>query len=312
MLELRHLRTLMALAESGNVSVAAGRVHLTQSALSHQIKALEDHYGTRLFERKSVPLRLTPPGQRLLVLARQTLALVQEAERDVAKLIEGEAGRLRIAVECHTCFDWLMPAMDTFRNHWPEVELDLVSGFHSDPLGLLDEDRADLVILSENRAQRGISFHPLFRFEIIGIVGKAHPYARKTFLEAKDFAPETLITYPVPEEMIDLIRLVLTPAGVQPQRRTAELTVAILQLVASRRGIAALPGWSVESYLSRNYVIGKRIGEQGLWSNLYAATRDSMARLSYMQDFLDTVKQTSFGSLEGIVPLTAAVSGETF
>lgn len=143
-------------------------------------------------------------------------------------------------------------------------------------------------------------------------MGKAHPYARKTFLEAKDFAPETLITYPVPEEMIDLIRLVLTPAGVQPQRRTAELTVAILQLVASRRGIAALPGWSVESYLSRNYVIGKRIGEQGLWSNLYAATRDSMARLSYMQDFLDTVKQTSFGSLEGIVPLTAAVSGETF
>ena len=148
-LELRHLYTLTALLETGTLSAAATRVHLTQSALSHQIKQLEEHYGTSLFERKSQPLRLTPAGQRLHELALGVLAAVSTAERDIARLMQGRAGKLRIAVECHTCFEWLMPAMDVFRDHWPEVEMDLVSGFHSNPLGLLHENRAELVIVSE-------------------------------------------------------------------------------------------------------------------------------------------------------------------
>ena len=109
MLEIRHLRTLIALAEAGNLSVAAQRVHLTQSALSHQLKALEDHYGTRLFERKSTPLRLSPAGQRLLDLARETVAAVEGAERDLLRLKDDTGGELRVVLECHTCFDWLMP-----------------------------------------------------------------------------------------------------------------------------------------------------------------------------------------------------------
>src|SRR6516162_9010397 len=100
MLELRHLRSLIALAETGTVSRAADRVHLTQSA------------------------------QRLVALARSVMGEVQTAERDLAKLAKTPARSLRIALECHTCFDWLMPIMDVFRKEWPEVELDLVSGFH--------------------------------------------------------------------------------------------------------------------------------------------------------------------------------------
>ena len=128
-LELRYLRTLLALREAGNLSRAAQLLNLTQSALSHQLKGLEDHYGTELFERKSSPLSFGVAGQRLLKLAELVLPQIDEADRDVRKLVEGSAGQLRIAVECHTCFDWLMPAMDAFRERWPEVELDIVSGF---------------------------------------------------------------------------------------------------------------------------------------------------------------------------------------
>src|SRR5574340_460557 len=144
MLELRHLRTLLALAEAGNISVAARRVHLTQSALSHKLKVLEEHYGTTLFERKSNPLRLSAAGHRLLRLARDIMESVSAADSDIARITGGESGTLRVAVECHTCFDWLMPSMDAFREKWPEVELVLVSGFHPDPVGLLEESRADL------------------------------------------------------------------------------------------------------------------------------------------------------------------------
>jgi len=289
--------------DCGTLSRVAARVHLTQSAISHQIKQLEDYYGTPLFERKTQPLRLTQAGQRLYVLAQSAVALVNEAERDIARIIQGQAGKLRIAVECHTCFEWLMPAMDEFRNNWPEVELDLVSGFHADPLALLHEDRADLVIVSEHKKVDGLTYHPLFGFEIVGLVSCLHPLAEKDHLTPRDFANETLVTYPVPDDMLDVIRNFLRPRGVEPKRRTAELTVAILQLVASRRGIAALPGWAVQSYLEAGYVSGKRIGKNGLRAELYAVTSLQFGELSYIKDFVETVRTVSFKRLKNLQPL---------
>ena len=161
-IELRHLKTLLALQETGSVSLAAKRVFLTQSALSHQIRALEQHYDTPLFERKSNPIRFTPAGERLLQLARELMPLLAAAQRDMAQIIEGEAGELRVAVECHTCFDWLMPAMDAFRTRWPEVGLDIVSGFHGDPVGLLHQGRADVAMLQLVASGRGVAALPLW------------------------------------------------------------------------------------------------------------------------------------------------------
>ncbi|OWY38441.1 LysR family transcriptional regulator [Xenophilus sp. AP218F] len=305
-LELRHLKSLLALAETGSVSQAASRVFLTQSALSHQLKQLEAAYGMSLFERKTQPLRFTPAGERLLTLARDLAQRVAAAERDLARLRQGEAGEIRVAVECHTCFDWLMPAMDEFRQHWPAVELDIVSGFHVDPVGLLLTRRADLAIVSELDEQPGIVHQPLFAYEMMGIAAREHPLAHKKQWQAEDFANETLIHYPVPEDMLDLLRKVLRPAGVDPARRTSELTIAIIQLVASRRGVAALPYWAVQPYLERGYVVARRIGEGGLHSELYAAMRADDAGRGYMQDFLQTVRDSSFATLPGLSALVEA------
>lgn len=205
-LEIRHLRTLIALKESGSVSLAAKRVHLTQSALSHQIKLLEEQYDLTLFERKSSPIRFTPAGERLIKLAYDILPKVIEAELDLARVKQGEVGEVRVAVECHTCFDWLMPAMDTFRQHWPLVELDIVSGFHTDTVGLLLSHRADLAIVAEEEDSAGIIYKPLFSYEMVAICSKDHPLATKDVWEAEDFKDETLITYPVPDDMLDLLR----------------------------------------------------------------------------------------------------------
>jgi LysR family transcriptional regulator for metE and metH len=226
-----------------------------------------------------------------------------EAERDFERIANGEAGQLRIAVECHSCFDWLMPSMDSFREHRPEVELDLVSGFHADPVGLLDEGRAELVIVSRATPRPGIVYRPLFRYEVLALVARRHPLARKAFLTARDFAGETLVTYPIPDERIDVIRDVLKPAKVEPQRRATELTVAILQLVASHRGVAALPGWTVQPFLDRDYVAGLPIGKKGLFSNLYAATTRPLARAAYLAEFVRLMKEISFASLQRVGPL---------
>src|SRR5258706_11124737 len=162
-LEVRHLETLLALAECGSLSKAAARLFLTQSALSHQLKALESHYGAALVEKNVRPLRFTAIGQRLLTLARAVLPQVAEAGRDVARFAQGRAGALRVAVQCHNCFDWLMPAMDTYRSLWPEVELDIISGFLSDPLPLIERGDAELAVVHDAMEPRdSLVFHPLF------------------------------------------------------------------------------------------------------------------------------------------------------
>lgn len=298
MLEIRHLRTLSALRSAGSLVRAAQLLNLTQSALSHQIKLLEDRYGGPLFERKSVPIGFTATGARLLKLADLLLPEIETAEREVARLTQGDTGQLRVALECHTCFDWLMPVLDQFRKRWPEVEIDLLSGFHSEPAALLHSGEADLVI----GADCGPAFasFPLFRFETLVVMAQKHRLAAQRRLQAADFAGETLITYPVPAQRVDLIREVLAPARIVFQRRNAELTAAMLQLVASRRGIAALPNWAVKPYVDDDYVSARPVGEHGLWSELFVSVPEGQRHKAYVLDFVNVIRAQCAASLDGI------------
>jgi LysR family transcriptional regulator for metE and metH len=237
-------------------------------------------------------------------LARTVLPLVAEAGRDVARLAQGHAGPLRIAVQCHNCFDWLMPAMDAYRSLWPEVELDIISGFVVDPLPLLERAEAELAIIHDKpQAHPNVAFSPLFRYESVALMSPRHRLAAKPWLEAADFADETLITYPVPDEMLDVMKHCLTPAAINPKRRTAELTVAILQLVASGRGIAALPSWTVGNYIERGYVVSRPIGHGGLRCELYAATNRAAADAAYIREFIALTRTLSLTNLSGVSAL---------
>ncbi|MYM29146.1 LysR family transcriptional regulator [Duganella sp. CY15W] len=298
MLEIRHLRTLSALRSAGSLVRAAQLLNLTQSALSHQIKLLEDRYGGPLFERKSVPIGFTATGSRLLKLADMLLPEIETAEREVARLMQGDTGQLRVVLECHTCFDWLMPVMDEFRKRWPEVEIDLVSGFHSEPAELLRNGEADLVIGSSYGPE--FNTFPLFRYETLIVMAQKHRLAAKRRLQAADFEGETLITYPVPEHRIDLVREVLNPAHIHFKRRSAELTVAVLQLVASRRGIAALSNWAIKNYVDYDYVIARPVGEHGLWSDLFVSVPEAQKHKAYVLDFVNVIREQCAGALDGI------------
>jgi LysR family transcriptional regulator for metE and metH len=300
MIELRHLRLLQELAASGSVTVAADRLHLSQSAISHQLKALEEALGVTLVERATRPVQITSAGKCLLDLAHNTLPDVEAALQDIAKIRDGEAGQLRIAVECHTCYDWLMPAMDTYRAAWPKIELDLVSGFHPDPLDLLIDGQADLIVTSDAESRAGVTHTALFSYEIVALLAHSDPLTGKKYLLASDFATQTLISYPVPDNRLDLIRRVLTPAGIKPVRRNAELTIAILQMVASSRGIAALPAWACAPYVERGYVVSRPIGAKGLWGKLYASVRERDAEKSFIQNFISSITRASFAQLPGI------------
>jgi LysR family transcriptional regulator for metE and metH len=303
-LEIRHLRTLAALRDTGSLVEAAERVFLTQSALSHQIKDLEERLGGPLFLRKTRPVRFTAIGQRLLRLADELLPLVHATERDLDRLSGGAAGRLHMAIECHSCFEWLLPAINTYREAWPEVELDIASGFNFDALPALARGDLDLVITSDPVRELDLTYVPLFSYEAQLALAATHPLASKPWIDPDDLAGEVLICYPVDRARLDVFTSFLDPAGVEPQRvRTAELTPMMIQLVASGRGVTCLPNWALYEYLQKDYVVARSLGEEGVWPTLYAAMRRDDADAPFMRAFVETSVATCFRNLIGIVPV---------
>ena len=301
--DLRHLRTLAALRDTGSLVEASERVFLTQSALSHQIKALETRMGCALFVRKTKPVRFTPAGRRLLELADEVLPLVHAASRDVGLYASGESGRLHLAIECHSCFEWLLPAIDRFRDQRPEVDLDIAGGFNFDPLPALARGDLDLVVTADPNDDPALAYAPLFGYEAQLAVASSHPLAARDVITPQDLAGETLITYPVERSRMDVFKRFLDPAGVEPARmRSAELTPMMVQLVATGRGVACLPNWALHEYIARGYVVGKSLGEDGIWPNLYAAVRAVQRDLSFIAHFIRTAKATCFNNLVGVVP----------
>ena len=301
-IEMRHLRTLVALRETGSLVEASERVFLTQSALSHQIKELEGRLGCSLFLRKTRPVRFTSAGNRLLQLADEVLPRLHNAELDLDRFAGGQSGRIIMAIECHSCFEWLLPAIDAYRNEWSDVELDISSGFHFAPFPALARGDLDLVITADPLDEPGITYFPIFSYEAQLAVAKRHPLVEKPWAEPRDLADEVVITYPVDRERLDLFSSFLEPAGVEPARvRHAELTTMIVQLVASGRGVTCLPNWALHEYLQNDYVVVRSLGEEGVWPTLYAAVRKDQADAPFMKAFIDVAKQVCFANLRGIV-----------
>lgn len=247
-IEFRHLRTIQAIHEAGSLGAAAERLGFTQSALSHQIRGIEEQAGTPLFVKGTKPLRLSPAGRRLLAAAEAILPQVAALEAEFAGLAQGRAGRMHVAIECHACFEWLLPVLNRFRKAWPEVDIDIRPGLAFDALPALRRGEVDLVVSSDPEDLPGVAFQPLFDYQPVLVAAAAHPLAAKEAVEAADFRGQALITYPVERPRLDVFTELLTPAGVEPASiRQAELTAMILLLVASGRGVAVLPDWVVRS-----------------------------------------------------------------
>lgn len=290
MLEIRHLQLLVALREQGSLAAAAEELHVTASAVSHQLKEIEGYYGIGLVNRRSRPLSFTIAGQEILKLADTFLPQFYRTTANVRRLAHGQTGQLRLASECHSCFDWLMPILNRYRREWQDVDLDFASGFEPQPHQMLLDNEIDVLITASPLPMAGISYLPLFEYESRLVVAPSHPLATKTVILPSDLPSQTLISYPVEQERLDIMAHFLLPAGITPAHvRTTELTAMLVQLVASERGVAALPDWVVADYEKKGWVISKRMGD-GVFCQLYAATRTDSKDVAYVQGFLQLLE----------------------
>ncbi|KUJ74106.1 LysR family transcriptional regulator [Thiomicrospira sp. XS5] len=295
MIDVRHLKTLLALQQHNSVSLAAQTLCMTQSALSHQIKQLEHSLGLKLFERKSSPIRFTPAGKMLLKTAQEIVPKLEQTEMALKSFEAGEQGRLFIGVECHTCFEWLLPVMRSYQQAWQGVDMDVVNSLsgaaNNQALSNLQRQKLDLVITSDPIELSGVIYKELFSYESVLVTAAGHPLAESDWITPQDLKHETLIHYPVPKEKLDVFKHFLMPADISPNERLSEMTLMMLQLVESRKGVCVLPKWLLATLPEFQPLPTLRLGTQGLWSKLYAAIHEDAENKAYIGAFIDRIKQ---------------------
>ena len=291
-IELRHLRTIVAIHAAGSLAQAADQLHMTQSALSHQIKAIRTQLGVDIFVKNTKPLRLSAEGLRLLRAAERILPEVDALKAEFDNLQRGTAGRLHIAIECHACFEWLFPVLNLFREDFPDVDIDIRPGLAFKALPALADEEVDVVISSDPDKLPQISFIELFPYAPTFVASRHNPLAKKAFIEAADFADETLITYPVDRARLDIFSQLLIPARIEPKLvRQAELTAVILMLVAANKGVSVLPDWVIQSAELSPDLVTRPITAQGLTRQLYAAVRTSQSSTPFISRFIEPSRQ---------------------
>jgi len=287
MIEIAHLRIVAALQRHGTLTAAASALCLTQSALSHQIHALEKRLGISLWEKQGRRLRLTRAGERLLQAAKEILPLLEQAESTLKAYVEGRQGILRIGVECYPCYEWLTGVIADYLRMAPEVEVDIHHQFQFTGISGLQNRQLDLLITPDRGDHPHLSYVPLFDYELVLLVAASHPLAAATWIDPVQLASETLISFPVEPERLDILTRFLWPAGVRPAlHKQIESLEIMLQLTAFSRGVCALPRWLAERVTRQQPLKMLGLGKSGIHRCLYAVTREADAGLTYVRQFM--------------------------
>lgn len=287
MIEPMHLRIILALEQQGTLTSAATALNLTQSALSHQIRYLEKKLGVKLWHRNGRLLKLTQSGTLLLQTAKQVLPLLQQTEETVLAMANGQAGILRIGVECFPCQQWLNRILSTYLRAMPKVDLDVLNKFQFSGVEALINQHVDLLITPDRIQHKDLRYIGLFDYELLLLVCKQHPYAGKAYIEAGELATETLITFPVAQERLDVLIGFLWPADAAPAKHQSIASIDImLQLTANNRGVCTLPNWLTSDYCKTLGLSSLRLGQHGLHKTLYACIRSQDADTPHLQEFI--------------------------
>lgn len=287
MLERIHLHIVQQVEKQGSLTAAAGVLNLTQSALSHSMKKLEQQLGTDVWLREGRNLRLTQAGQYLLAVANRVLPQLDQAENTLRQFAQGERGTLRIGMECHPCYQWLLKIVSPYLSTWPDVDVDVKQKFQFGGIGALFGYEIDLLVTPDPLHKPGLHFEPVFDYEQVLVVAGSHPFAQQAYVKPAQLASETLITYPVSPERLDVYTQFLAPAGIAPRRhKTIETTDIMLQMVASGRGVAALPRWLALEYAEKMDVVPVQLGRHGIAKQIHLGTREQDSNTDYLQAFI--------------------------
>ncbi len=291
MIERIHLKILQELEHKGSLTAAAKTLYLTQSALSHMIKKLENRIGTSIWKKNGRNIQLTQAGSYLLQSAKRILPQLERVDETLVQFAEGEKGTLKIGMECHPCYQWLLTVVSDFLDQWPGIDVDVKQKFQFGGMAALFNHEIDLLITPDPLQKKGIIFTPVFDYEQVLVVSTEHEFNQKTYIHPEDLQDQTLYTYPVERERLDIFKLFLLPANCTPKyHKTIEATEIMMQLVAANRCVATLPKWLVEKYSSQLPISSVRLGSHGINKQIHLGVRVNEPNDSCVLDMINLAK----------------------
>lgn len=287
-IEVRHLKLIRAVAREGGITKACSKLHLTQSALSHQLRYIEDRLGTSLFLRVNKKMVLTQAGERLLDSAQVVLDELRRAEDDIRAMASNLKGILRISTECYTCYHWLPGILKLFSESFAGVDVRIVAEATRRPIEALLDGKIDLAITSTHVRNSKLLFKPLFKDELVVVMASDHDLASRPWISARDFASEHLITYALPKEELTFYKKILIPAGVSPRKISRiELTEAIIEMVKAGLGISVMAHWAAAPYLSSSGLRAVPLTKRGQHRQWYGVTLKAAKTPPYVTKFIE-------------------------
>lgn len=291
MIERNHLRILRTVERQGSVTSAAESLHLTQSALSHSMKKLERQFGLTLWTKEGRRLRLTPAGEYLLREANRLLPQLERLDDVLSEFAAGQKGNLRIGMECHPCYRWLLSVVDPYLAHWPGIDLDVRQQFQFGGLAALFNHDIDILVTPDPVRRNAIHFEPVFPYELVLAVSVDNPLSQKHTLTPDDLLDQVLYCYPVAQDRLDIYQQFLHPANCLPrQHRELEATEMLLQMVAANRGVTALPEWLVRESSKDLPIVSVRLGARGIHKHIHLGIRTHDRDQQQIHSFVELAK----------------------
>lgn len=294
MIERTHLEIIKHINRLGTLTEAAHFLCLTQSALSHAIKKLENQLNVKIWVKEGRTLRLTQAGEALLALANRILPQLEHTESLMKQIAKGQRGTLSIGMECHPCYQWLLTVVAPYLEKWSDVDIDVKQRFQFGGIGALFNHDIDALVTPDPLFKRGLVFTPVFNYELVLVVHQDHELASLPFITPDALSQETLITYPVAAERLDIFSQFMQPAMCSPYKhKTIETTDIMLQMVASQRGVSALPAWLVEQYAQKLPIKPIRLGKDGIHKQIYIGLREEDVDTNFIKSFIDMASSSA-------------------
>lgn len=249
-ISLRNLKLVNVIVKEGSVTKAAEKLFLSQPALSHQLKKMEEEIGLKVFNRLNKKLILTETGEILFKTSEQLLTSINLLNSELDEIKKGKKKKIRLTTECYTCYHWLPKVVQEFRKDNPEINVQINIEATKEPLQYLAEGKIDMAIVSSTTNNPSIHFEPLITDEMVVILSKENDLECFESLELSDLKNQNLILYDIPEEKNYVLTNILqNNISLVNSIQKVQLTEAIIELVSANLGISVMAKWAVAPFL---------------------------------------------------------------
>ncbi len=291
-MELKYFRLIKTIAEEGNIANSSEKLFLTQSALSHQLRELEERLGFKVFQRSRNNWQLTNEGKELHKLAKELFEKIDAGFSNIKQIKEGSKGTIRLSAECQSFFHGLPAFVQKMALLYPEIEIDLALDGSQQTISQVLSNQVDVAIVTTEPATDSLFKMKVLEDEIFVIMHNEHRFSDREYLDVSHFADLNLIINSFPLESVSVYEHFLKPNKIIPRKVTAiPFTEVSLEMVNANMGVVCLPKWSLKSYNLPDELVFKRIGKNGLKRRHYLVVKEENRNKPHIEAFLSNFQE---------------------